>query len=124
MRHRNVVMFYGAGRDNHEGMPFLVLEYMERGSLAKLLHSTDTISWDLRLTIATDVARGMQFLHGRNPPVIHRDMKSPNVLLNDRWIAKIADFGESRAISILRGEEQPTRQRILPHRHASDVRIA
>ena len=90
IRHRNIVLFFGAGRLEQARCPFLVLEYMERGSLDKLLHGPDELAWDVRVGIASDVARGMQFLHQRDPPVLHRDLKSLNVLLNNRWIAKVS----------------------------------
>ena len=54
------------------------------------------MSWKTRIQIAADIAEGMAFLHSRRPPIIHRDLKSPNVLLDNENRAKIADFGLSR----------------------------
>lgn len=58
------------------------------------------MSWGERIAIALDIAKGMEFLHFMNPPVIHRDLKSLNVFMtkiNNNWAAKVADFGLSRS---------------------------
>ena len=47
------------------------------------------------LQLALDAAKGIAFLHGRSPPVVHRDIKSPNVLISSEWVGKIGDFGLS-----------------------------
>lgn len=52
------------------------------------------------MSIALDIAQGMEFLHYMNPPVVHRDLKSLNVFMikkNNNWVAKVADFGLSRS---------------------------
>ncbi|EGD73015.1 hypothetical protein PTSG_04724 [Salpingoeca rosetta] len=93
LRHRNVVLFFGAGVFP-DGNPFLVTEYMRRGSLQQVLASAwpggvdrnddavietinpdDRLSWGLRLQFARDAARGMTFLHEQIPPRLHRDIK-------------------------------------------------
>ncbi len=84
-------MFFGAGMSADETsvtgtVPFLVLEYMGKGDLFSVLQDNSfELEWDLRLSIATDIARGMRYLHSQTPPVIHRDLKSPNVFISDRW---------------------------------------
>ena len=58
-------------------------------------------AWDIDcvalLRIALDAAKGLAFLHGRAPPVVHRDVKSPNVLISQDWVGKIGDFGLSES---------------------------
>eukprot|EP00050_Salpingoeca_kvevrii_P003810 m.233958 g.233958 ORF g.233958 m.233958 type:complete len:104 (-) comp10884_c0_seq8:11-322(-) len=73
LRHRNVVLFYGAGNDH--GSPFLVTEFMGNGSLDDVLRSDIELVWDRRLQFALDAARGLCFLHAQSPPCIHRDIK-------------------------------------------------
>lgn len=87
--------------------PFcLVTEFMPCGDLYSLCHRPPMaeISWPLRLRIALDMAKGMQFLHSLKPPIIHNDLKSPNVLLASTdpdapVVAKISDFGLSMRMS-------------------------
>jgi serine/threonine protein kinase len=77
----------------------LIYVYMSKGSLASHLYSEkhEPLSWDLRVYIALDVARGLEYLHdGAVPPVIHRDIKSSNILLDQSMRARVADFGLSR----------------------------
>ena len=87
--------------------PFcLVTEFMPCGDLYSLCHRSPEkeISWPLRLRIALDMAKGMHFLHSLRPPIIHNDLKSPNVLLSSMdpdapIVAKISDFGLSMRMS-------------------------
>ena len=77
------------------GSVFLVAELMSGGELRELLNDkTQVLDWPLRLRIAQDIAEGVAFLHGKG--LIHRDLKSLNILLDDERRAKIADFGLSR----------------------------
>jgi serine/threonine protein kinase len=77
----------------------MILELVPHGELYNYINDkTKPLDWDLRLRIAWDVARGLAFLHASDPPLLHRDMKSPNVLLSattaDAYVcAKVADFG-------------------------------
>lgn len=90
--------------------PFcMVLEFMDKGSLYEFTHSPDyaSITWPSRVHLALDIARGMRFLHGMMPPIVHRDLKSPNILLtinpeDGRLRAKVADFGLSRSLDFSR----------------------
>ena len=97
MRHPNIVLFLGAGRTNPQGQPFLVVEFTRHGSLRKVL-DRDSIQLDIRRKIlfALDAAKGMAFLHNLDPPRIHRDLKSDNLLVSENWVVKIADFGLGR----------------------------
>ncbi|NP_001080415.1 ankyrin repeat domain 3 [Xenopus laevis] len=70
----------------------LVMEYMETGSLEKLLAS-ECLPWDLRFRIIHETAVGMNFLHCMNPPLLHLDLKPANILLDGHYHVKISDFG-------------------------------
>jgi serine/threonine protein kinase len=72
----------------------LVMEFLPGGSLYQLLHNDKPLDWSLRLQIAKDISRGIAFLHSEG--ILHRDVKSLNVLLNEHMRAKLTDFGLSR----------------------------
>ncbi|XP_071736646.1 calcium/calmodulin-regulated receptor-like kinase 1 [Rutidosis leptorrhynchoides] len=97
LHHRNLVNLVGYCAE--KGQHMLIYVYMNKGSLASHLYSEnhEILSWDLRIQIALDVARGLEYLHdGAVPPVIHRDIKSSNILLDQAMGARVADFGLSR----------------------------
>ncbi|XP_078437062.1 protein kinase superfamily protein [Wolffia australiana] len=97
LHHRNLVNLVGYCSEKGERM--LIYVFMPNGSLASHLYSDKHIplSWDLRISIALDVARGLEYLHdGAVPPVVHRDIKSSNILLDGNMRARVADFGLSR----------------------------
>ena len=98
LHHRNIVQFYGACLDPDRAM-FFVTELMKGGDLyAALRHHPETMRWDkLGKKVALDVALGINYLHSRRPPLLHRDLKSPNVLLSEEGVAKIADVGMVRS---------------------------
>jgi hypothetical protein len=120
IRHRNVIMFVGAGHveieENGEKVlhPFLVVEFMSRGTLKKVLDAEEiSLSYRDKVSFALDAARGLQYLHSLSPPRIHRDMKSANLLVSHSWVVKVSDFGSARVVRE-EGERQPTnRQRYL-----------
>ena len=93
LRHPNIVHAMGACID-----PIcLVTEFCTRGSLFGILHKkTLKLPWELRLKLAMDAARGMRFLHTHKPTIIHRDLKSLNLLVDEQWTLKVTDFGLSR----------------------------
>lgn len=111
IRHPNIVMFFGAGRQTDSyGLqyPFIVIEYMVRGTLKKILDSPEVpICHKRRVSFALDGAKGMQYLHALSPPRIHRDMKSTNLLVSRTWVVKVSDFGSARLVK-REGECQPT----------------
>nr|XP_018680905.1 PREDICTED: probable LRR receptor-like protein kinase At1g51890 isoform X2 [Musa acuminata subsp. malaccensis] len=98
--HRNLVSLVGYCMDGN--CPTLVYEYMKQGSLQEHLrgkagHSRG-LSWGQRLQIALNAAQGLEYLHrGCKPPIIHRDVKTSNILLNEELEARIADFGLSKS---------------------------
>jgi tRNA A-37 threonylcarbamoyl transferase component Bud32 len=95
LRHPNVVQFLGAAMDEPDIC--IVTEYMSKGSLYHLLHDPKVaISWEMVRKVALDAARGMAYLHLRTPAIIHRDLKSHNLLVDDNWKVKVCDFGLSK----------------------------
>ncbi|KDD72070.1 protein tyrosine kinase, partial [Helicosporidium sp. ATCC 50920] len=96
--HRNVVQFYGACLN--PGNLFLVTELMGGGDLySTLRRQPHVMAWrTLGRRVALDIALGLHYLHTRRPPVVHRDLKSPNILLTSEGVAKIADVGMSRRL--------------------------
>ncbi|KZV18266.1 serine/threonine-protein kinase [Dorcoceras hygrometricum] len=96
LRHPNLVKLVGyCCEDDHR---LLVYEYMASGSLEKnLFHRVrTTLSWHKRLKIALDTAKGLAFLHGVDIPIIYRDFKTSNILLDVDFNAKLSDFGLAR----------------------------
>ncbi|KAL8251165.1 hypothetical protein R6Q59_034858 [Mikania micrantha] len=97
LHHRNLVNLVGYCID--KGQRMLIYEYMSNGSLSSFLHSEENyaLNWRERLQIALDISHGIEYLHdGAVPPVIHRDLKSANILLDHLMRAKVADFGLSK----------------------------
>uniref|UniRef100_A0A8B9ZYC7 Receptor-interacting serine/threonine-protein kinase 2 n=1 Tax=Anas zonorhyncha TaxID=75864 RepID=A0A8B9ZYC7_9AVES len=77
----------------------IVTEYMTNGSLNELLHGKDMypdVPWCLRYRILYEIALGVNYLHNMNPPLLHHDLKTQNILLDDEFHVKIADFGMSK----------------------------
>ncbi|XP_061359401.1 serine/threonine-protein kinase-like protein CCR4 [Gastrolobium bilobum] len=97
LHHKNLVRLLGFYEDMNERI--LVYDYMNNGSLNDHLHklqSSALMSWPLRIKVALEAARGIEYLHKyATPPIIHRDIKSANILLDAKWTAKVADFGLS-----------------------------
>ncbi|KAG8643352.1 hypothetical protein MANES_11G031075v8 [Manihot esculenta] len=110
VHHRNLVSLIGHCDDRHNKA--LIYEYMANGNLRE--HLTETsgsiLNWNERLQIAADAAQGLEYLHnGCKPPIIHRDLKTSNILLNEKLRAKISDFGLSRAFTNESGSHITTR---------------
>ncbi|XP_047320333.1 leucine-rich repeat receptor protein kinase HPCA1-like [Impatiens glandulifera] len=99
VHHKNVVSLVGFCYDRSEQI--LVYEYILNGTLKDSLSGQlgFKLDWARRLRIVLGAARGLQYLHELvDPPIIHRDIKSNNILLDDLFNAKVADFGLSKAI--------------------------
>ncbi|WOG85885.1 hypothetical protein DCAR_0105078 [Daucus carota subsp. sativus] len=95
LRHPNVLLFMGAVYSQKKIA--MVTEYLPRGSLFKALHKNNqSLDIKRRLRMALDVARGMNYLHHRNPPIVHRDLKTSNLLVDKNWNVKVGDFGLSK----------------------------
>ena len=102
INHRNVVKLLGSCLETE--IPLLVYEFIPNGNIFEYLHQQNEdlpMTWDIRLRIATEVAGALFYLHSvASQPIYHKDIKSTNILLDEKYRAKVADFGTSRMISI------------------------
>jgi len=93
----NVIKYYGYSIDTNNNDQFIIVtELLSRGALDKNLK---ILSIKQKYSIILDIAVGASYLHSREPPIIHRDLKLNNILLNDAYVAKISDFGISEIYS-------------------------
>lgn len=93
LRSPHIVQLYGVC---FERPLRLVMEYLPNGSLFNLIHSSNEINWEQRISISLDVAKGLHYLHVQKPQILHRDFKSLNILLDQARHAKLTDFGLSQ----------------------------
>mmetsp|Transcript_748 Transcript_748/g.2691 ORF Transcript_748/g.2691 Transcript_748/m.2691 type:complete len:649 (-) Transcript_748:48-1994(-) len=98
LSHPNVILFMGIFVD--ECNRYIITELMSRGSVYDIIHnpsSNDKLDGEKIRQILLHTARGMSYLHSFEPPILHRDLKSHNLLVDKDWNVKVADFGLSRA---------------------------
>ncbi|KAM0863189.1 hypothetical protein ACQ4PT_044749 [Festuca glaucescens] len=110
VRHKNLVSLLGYCSEgpcstwiHHIVARMLVYEYMENSNLDKWLHHDDgevsQLSWDTRMHILLGTAKGLAYLHeGLEPKIVHRDVKSSNILLDGQWNARVSDFGLAKLL--------------------------
>ncbi|KAH9606243.1 hypothetical protein KSS87_007614 [Heliosperma pusillum] len=101
LRHPNLVTLYGC-TSRHSRELLLVYEYISNGTVADHLYGErsgpETVPWDIRLKIAIETASALSYLH--NSEIVHRDVKTNNILLDDNFSVKVADFGLSRLFPV------------------------
>ena len=97
LRHPNIVCFFGIYHPPGARVPSLVMERLHC-SLTNLLENNPVVPIGMKAWIIKDVALGLRYLHTRNPPIIHRDLSSNNVLLSRGREAKIGDLGTARLV--------------------------
>ncbi|XP_031120087.1 lysM domain receptor-like kinase 3 [Ipomoea triloba] len=114
VHHTNLVELIGYAASNDE--LFLIYEYAQKGSLRSHLHDPQnkghtSLSWIMRIQIALDAARGLEYIHEHTKPhYVHRDIKTSNIVLDGSFKAKISDFGLSKLVGITNdGEASVTR---------------
>lgn len=101
IKHPNVVKLLGCCLETP--VPLLVYEFVTNNTLFHHIHDeccVSSIPWEMRLKIATETARALAHMHSAPMHIIHRDIKSANILLDDEYNAKVSDFGVSRLVSL------------------------
>ncbi|KAJ7967329.1 Protein kinase family protein [Quillaja saponaria] len=101
VRHKNLVGLVGFCTEGAQRM--LVYEYVDNGNLEQWLHGdvgpVSPLTWEIRMRIAIGTAKGLTYLHeGLEPKVVHRDVKSSNILLDKKWTPKVSDFGLAKLL--------------------------
>ncbi|KAJ4962295.1 hypothetical protein NE237_022234 [Protea cynaroides] len=101
VRHKNLVRLLGYCAEGAHRM--LVYEYVDNGNLEQWLHGDvgpySPLTWEIRMNIVLGTAKGLTYLHeGLEPKVVHRDIKSSNILLDKQWHPKVSDFGLAKLL--------------------------
>ncbi|KAG0225123.1 hypothetical protein BGW42_004636 [Actinomortierella wolfii] len=92
LHHPNIIQFYDT-HTHDDGSVFLIMDLAKKGSLREVIKNRELVNWDTKTWIAHEIARGLEYIHSER--VIHRDLKSANVLLTEHMTVKLADFGLS-----------------------------
>ncbi|XP_010474237.1 PREDICTED: wall-associated receptor kinase-like 9 [Camelina sativa] len=103
INHRNIVKLLGCCLETN--VPVLVYEFIPNGNLFEHLHDefddNTMATWKVRLRMAIDVAGALSYLHSyASSPIYHRDVKSTNIMLDEKYRAKVSDFGTSRSVTV------------------------
>ena len=114
LHHPNILLFMGACTIGPQY--FFVTEFCDNGNLFEFLHMMrDTkLTYNDARRIALEIAYGMNYLHGFKPPILHRDLKSMNVLLDRNCTVKLADFGNTRTFQTQMTKQKGTFQWMAP----------
>ena len=103
LRHPNITQFLGICYLPDTRLPLLVMEKLDM-SLDDLLEYVPNLPPTLKVSFLEDVSRGLDYLHKRDPPIVHRDLTAKNILLTSSLSAKITDMGNSRIVSMRPGQ--------------------
>ncbi|KAL3662924.1 hypothetical protein V7S43_011871 [Phytophthora oleae] len=109
LRHPNITLFIKMG--TYRGSLCLVNEYCARGSLRDVLQANPLMEWNTRIRLAFEAAKGLAFMHNREPIYLHRDLKASNILVTADWTAKITDFGITRIATDFTAKKQHISQK-------------
>ena len=114
LHHPNILLYMGACTIGPQY--FVVTEFCDNGNLFEFLHMVrdNKISYKDARRIALEIAYGMNYLHGFRPPIVHRDLKSMNVLLDRNCTVKLADFGNTRTFQTQMTKQKGTFQWMAP----------
>ena len=107
-RHPNIVQLMGVYYPPCSQLPMLIMEYLPF-TLTQCLESKEIkLSLQMKYSILLDVAKGVCYLHGKRPPIVHRDLTANNVLLTSSYTAKISDLGVSRLVDTFKKQQLTT----------------
>ncbi|XP_039162954.1 MDIS1-interacting receptor like kinase 2-like [Eucalyptus grandis] len=99
-RHRNIIKLYGFCSSSRHS--FLVYEFLELGSLKDILNGEEritTFDWKKRLNVIKGVAYALSYMHHEcSPPIVHRDLSSKNILMDEEYEAHVSDFGTAKVL--------------------------
>ena len=107
-----ITRFHGVCFFSDLRLPVLVMERLDRNLHDLLEQGNSNLSLELKLSIISNVANGLIYLHANNPVIIHRDLTAMNILLTESLVAKISDFGSSRIVNLQPGQLARTLSRL------------